>query len=86
MRTISTCTLHSGGHGRLILTIPRSLFGDMAYTMREVISRKLFPLVHDGSYPCWESTLDDAYQVEVSSEESADQLVALIEEWVSENV
>jgi hypothetical protein len=77
-------TLHEAGQGRLILTIPKSIFGSMAWNMRDVISKELFPKVHDGSLPAWSGFTDRAYQVELYDAEKADQLIALIDQWVKD--
>ncbi len=44
---IGFCKLHNAGHGRLILTIPKDVFGAQASRLRDVLSRKLYPALHD---------------------------------------
>lgn len=83
---IKFCTLHDAGYGRLILTIPKEQFGDQAWRMRDIITKDLFPPLHEGSRPAWGNDLGTSYQVELNDREKARQLVDSIEQWIQENV
>lgn len=83
---IKFCTLHDAGYGRLILTIPKEQFGDQAGRMRDIITKNLYPALHEGSGPPWGNDLGTRYQVELNDREKARQLVDSIEQWIQENV
>ena len=86
IENIKFCTLHDAGQGRLILTIPKGKFGDQAGRMRDIIRKKLFPAIHEGSYPLWGNDLGTTYQVELNDRGKALQLDDSIEQWIQANV